>query len=83
MPEKKTEINIENIKTQIDLLKQSLENIGKTLDLQENTLNILHEDRKTILCEVLAKNTSGNSIEEIMKNALSKGKIPKILKQSF
>lgn len=73
------ENNIENIRTEVKVLKQRLENINKALVNQEKTLNLLNENTKLLLTEALNPKNNFNSVEEIMKRAFSKGKLPNIL----
>ena len=71
--------NLEKIRIQIELLKQRLDNIDRTLDLQEEVLDVLDENSKSLLQDALNKNQQGNSVNEIMKSAFTRGNIPKIL----
>ena len=82
MTERKLETNIENLKAQINLLNEQLENIGKILDLQENIMNTLHENRKTLIQEAFTKSTNTN-LEELMTKVFPSGKIPEILKRAI
>ena len=71
--------NLNNIRNQIDLLKQKLDGIDKTLELQEEVLDILQENSKSLIRDALSPNKGSYSVDEIMKSAFSKGKLPKIL----
>lgn len=71
--------NLKNIKVQIEVLKQRLENIDKTLEVQEEVLDILQENSRTLLHDTLGHWKDKVSVERIMKDAMPKGKIPKIL----
>ncbi len=71
--------NLNNIRTQIDLLKQRLEGIDKTLELQEEILDLLHENSKSLIKDAISHNRNSSTADEIMKSAFSKGKLPKIL----
>ena len=71
------ENNLEKIKLQINLLKENLDNIDKTLNIQEEAINTLHENSKTLFVEAMTH--ENNSIKQIMKTAFSKGKVPGIL----
>lgn len=70
--------NFEKIKMQLDLLKQRLNNIDITLNIQEEILGAVTQNTKILFEEALVP-VSGESVEEIMKKALPKGKLPKIL----
>ena len=73
-----TNKNVENIRKQIDHLKVRLNNIDKNLDTQQEALDILYENSKTLLNEAFNfKNKV--SVEEIMKRVFSEGKMPKIM----
>ena len=74
--------NLEKIRTQIELLKLRLDNINKTLNFQEDILNMLTENTRLLLKKVAITSVNPNSTEEIMKKAFSKGRIPKILFKS-
>ena len=74
--------NLEKIKSQLDLLKVKLDNLDKTLKTQERILNLLDEDSSgffNLLTKVEKKQEQKASIENIMKNAFSSKKLPKIL----
>ena len=75
--------NFENtkneIRIQIDLLKNRLDNINNILNIQEEAINELVENTKTLLKEAVVPSTSASSIQEIMKKAFSKGRLPNIL----
>lgn len=68
-----------NIRSQIDSLKQKLDNLDKTINVQEQILEVLNEDTKKLLPDVLRPVNNSDSVEEIMKSAFSKGKLPKSL----
>ena len=82
MLNKTTDGNLEKIRTQLKLLKLRLDNISKTLNFQEDILNMLTENTQLLMKEVTAIPINSNSTEEIMRTAFSKGKIPKILFKS-
>lgn len=71
-----SENNLEKIKTQISFLKEKLDNIDKTLNVQEEAINTLHENSKSLLLEAMTHENS--SVKQIMKTAFTKGKIPDI-----
>ena len=71
--------NLTTIRNQIDLLKQKLDNIDKTLELQEEILNLLEENSKSLIKDVLPTHRNTFSTDEVMKNAFSKHRFPKIL----
>ncbi len=70
---------LDNIRTQIDLLKERLDNLDRVLNIQEGVLNSLNENTKFLYKEALVFNNSNNSVHEIMKKAFSSKKLPKIL----
>ena len=82
MLNKTTDGNLEKIRTQLELLKLRLDNISKTLNFQEDILNILTENTRLLMKEVTAIPVNSNSTEEIMRKAFPKGRIPKILFKS-
>ncbi len=82
MSHKTTDSNLEKIRSQIELLKLRLENINKTLNFQEDILNMLTENTKLLLKEATVTYSNPDSTCEIMRKAFSKGKIPKILFKS-
>ena len=71
----------DGIRTQLDLLKQRLDNIDRVLNIQEEVLNLLNENTKFLYKEAMAFNNVNNNTPtyEIMRNAFSGRKIPKIL----
>ena len=82
MLNKTTDGNLEKIRTQLELLKLRLDNISKTLNFQEDILNILTENTRLLMKEVTTIPVNSSSTEEIMRKAFSKGRIPKILFKS-
>lgn len=70
--------NLERIKLEIDLLKQRFENLDHILRTQEEMLNHLAENTKSLLKDIFSSKKD-SSMEEIMKNAFSNKKMPKIL----
>ena len=75
----KSENNFDKIKIQIDLLKKRLVNIDKTLNIQEEVLNTLNENTNSLLGDTQFPNKNTNSVQEVMKSAFPKRKIPRIL----
>lgn len=73
------ELSLEKIRSQIDQLKERLENIDKVLNVQEEAINLLHENTKALLQEATVSYNNTDSTEEIMKKFFSTGKLPKIL----
>lgn len=73
--------NFENISDQVKQLKLRLDNLDKTLTLQEEILDTLFENTNSLLNEALLSNKSADSVQEIMKGAFSKGVLPKILQK--
>ena len=70
--------NFERIKLEIDLLKQRFENLDHILRTQEEMVNHLAENTKSLLKDIFISKKDG-SMEEIMKNAFSTKQMPKIL----
>lgn len=68
-----------NIRSQINYLKQKLDSLDKTINVQEQILEVLNEDTKKLFPDVLRPVNNSDSVEEIMKSAFSKGKLPKSL----
>lgn len=73
------DINLEKIRSQIDLLKERLDNIDKVLNVQEEAINLLQENTKSLFKEATVSYNSTDSVEEIMKSVFFKGRLPKIL----
>ena len=67
------------IRTQIELLKDRLNNIDKTLEVQEEVLDLLYENSKSLLHDALYTDDESISVNEIMKRAFSGRTLPKIL----
>ena len=67
------------IRTQIEFLKERLENIDKTLEVQEEVLDLLYENSKSLLHDALYTDDETVSVNEIMKRAFSGKALPKIL----
>ena len=72
------EKNLEKIRVQIELLKKRINNMDRTLDLQEKTIDLIDEKSKALLREVQFSNIT-MPVEQIMKNAFSDKTLPKIL----
>ena len=70
--------NLEKIRVQIELLKKRINNMDRTLDLQEKTIDLIDEKSKALLREVQFSNIT-MPVEQIMKNAFSDKTLPKIL----
>ena len=78
MPNNNKEKNLEKIRIQVELLKTRINNMDKTLILQEKAIDLIDEKSKTLLRE--AQFSSLNlSTEQIMKNAFKSKTLPKIL----
>ena len=71
--------NFERIRLEIDLVKQRFENIDHILKAQEEMLNHLAENTRSLLKDIFSSNKD-NSIEGIMKRAFSNKQVPKILR---
>lgn len=71
-------MSTENIRVQIELLKNKLDNIEKTLNVQEEVLDLLSRKSKSLFEDVI-KGTHSFSQEDIMRRSFTKGRIPKIL----
>ena len=72
------EKNLEKIRVQIELLKKRINNMDKTLALQEKAIDLIDEKSKALLREAQL-NGIILSVEQIMKNAFSGKTLPKIL----
>ena len=70
--------NFERIRLEIDLVKQRFENLDHILRTQEEMLNHLADNTKSLLKDIFSSKKD-NSIEEIMKKAFSNKQVPKIL----
>lgn len=68
----------EDIKKQINIIKAKLENIDKTLNIQEKTLDLIQENSRSLLSEAISNKKEAN-LEEIMKSVFKENKLPKIL----
>lgn len=72
------EKNLEKIRFQIELLKKRINNMDKTLVLQEKAIDLIDEKSKALLREAQFSDIN-LSVEQIMKNAFSGKTLPKIL----
>ena len=72
------EKNLEKIRIQIELLKKRINNMDRTLTLQEKAIDLIDEKSKALLREARFTNIN-TSVEQIMKNAFSGKSLPKIL----
>ena len=72
------ENNLEKIRVQIELLKKRINNMDRTLTLQEKTIDLIDEKSRALLREAQFSDIN-MSVEQIMKNAFSGRTIPKIL----
>ena len=72
------EKNLEKIRVQIELLKKRINNMDKTLTLQEKAIDLIDEKSKALLREAQFTNIN-TSVEQIMKNAFKGKSLPKIL----
>ena len=71
------ENKLENIKSQIELLKKKLNSIDEILSIQEKALDLIDEKSKSLFIESQLNNNL--SPEEIMKNIFKTKKLPDIL----
>ena len=71
-------MSTENIRVQIELLKNKLDNIEETLNVQEEVLDLLYRKSKSLFEDAI-KETRTFSQEDIIRRAFTKGRIPKIL----
>ena len=72
------EKNLERIRVQIELLKKQINNMDKTLVLQEKAIDLIDEKSKALLREAQFSNIN-MSVAQIMKNAFKGKTLPKIL----
>ena len=79
MTYKSTDKKIDEIKTQLELLKKRLDNIDKILNIQEETLDLLCENTEALFNDALRPSKNEISPEEIMRNAFKSKRLPKIL----
>lgn len=68
----------EDIKNQINIIKAKLENIDKTLSIQEKTLDLIQENSRSLFREAIPHEKETN-LEEIMKSVFKGNKLPRIL----
>lgn len=71
--------NIEKIKLEIELLKRHLDKVENTLYSHEQFIDLATKHVESLLSEVLYNTINKDPLENIMKRAFSKGKIPNIL----
>lgn len=71
-------MSTENIRVQIELLKNKLDNIEETLNIQEEVLDLLSRKSKSLFEDAIRETRTFNQ-EDIMRKAFTKGRIPKIL----
>ena len=72
------EKNLEKIRVQIELLKKRINNMDRTLLLQEKAIDLIDEKSKALLKEAEFSNLN-LPVEQIMKNAFKGKALPKIL----
>ena len=72
------EKKLEKIRIQIELLKKRINNMDRTLVLQEKAIDLIDEKSKAILREAQFTNIN-TSVEQIMKNTFKSKTLPKIL----
>ena len=70
--------NLERIRVQIELLKKRINNMDRTLTVQEKAIDLIDEKTKDLLKEAQFSNLD-MSVEQIMKNAFSSKTLPKVL----
>ena len=78
MTNKNTESNLEKIRVQIELLKKQINNMDRTLTIQEKAIDLIDEKSKILLKEAQFSNIN-ISAEQIMKNTFSGKPLPKTL----
>jgi t-SNARE complex subunit (syntaxin) len=78
MTDNNRENNLEKIRAQIELLKARINNMDRTLILQEKTIDLIDKKSRDLLKETQFSNTN-TSVEQIMKNAFKSKALPKIL----
>jgi len=78
MTDNNRENNLEKIRAQIELLKTRINNMDRTLTLQEKTIDLIDEKSRDLLKEAQFSNIN-TSVEQIMKNAFKSKTLPKIL----
>ena len=78
MTNNNSEKNLERIRVQIELLKKRINNMDRTLDIQEKAIDLIDEKSKALLREAQFSNIN-MSVEQIMKNAFKGKTLPKIL----
>ena len=78
MPNNNGEKNLEKIKVQIELLKKRINNMDRTLVIQEKVIDLIDEKSKTLLKEAQFSDIN-MSVEQIMKSAFKGKSLPKIL----
>ena len=71
--------DFENIKAQLELLKQHLDNMDKILNVQEELVDLISKNTNLLPKEVLIPVENKNSVNEVMKKFFPKGQLPKIL----
>ena len=72
------EKKLERIKEQIELLKKQINTMDRTLTIQEKAIDLIDEKAKAFLKESQFSDIN-ISVEQIMKNAFSSKRLPKIL----
>ena len=72
------EKNLEKIRVQIELLKKRINNMDKTLTIQEKAIDLIDEKSKALLRETQFSNIN-MSVEQIMKSAFPDKTLPKVL----
>ena len=70
--------NLEKIRVQIELLKKRINNMDRTLTVQEEAIDLIDEKAKTLLREAQFSSLD-MSVEQIMKSAFKGKSLPKIL----
>ena len=70
--------NLEKIRVQIELLKKRINNMDRTLTVQEKAIDLIDEKAKALLREAQFSSLD-MSVEQIMKSAFKSKSLPKIL----
>ena len=73
------EKTLEDIKLKIELLKKRLDNIDRILTIQEEVLDLISENTKSLCIEAQESTKNFDLYEKVIRQSFTKGKIPRIL----